>query len=77
MSLIYFRSKVLNIELEKCSVGLFNLPGILFKKEDMTPELFEEITAWSEENHCGNPLTEVLWSFRNEAKRDWFILRWG
>jgi hypothetical protein len=33
--------------------------------------------AWCKENHCGFCAGPRLWSFKNEAQRDWFILRWS
>jgi hypothetical protein len=33
--------------------------------------------AWAEENHCGFCAGPRLWSFKTEAQRDWFILRWS
>jgi len=62
--------------MEHVKVGMFNLPGLRFEKEQISPELNEEILAWAKENHCGMQMNEWLWSFKNEAQRDWFILRW-
>jgi hypothetical protein len=31
---------------------------------------------WVKENHCGFCAGPRLWSFKTEAQRDWFILRW-
>lgn len=70
-------NSIIEISMQKCTVGMFNLPGLIFDKEKITDELHKEMCNWSEENHCGTPMTEVLWSFRSEAKRDWFILRWS
>jgi len=63
-------------ELKQVKVGMFKLPGILFDK-DPSPEIIEEMTAWCKENHCGFCSGPKLWSFKNEAQRDWFILRWS
>lgn len=62
--------------MEHVKVGMFNLPGLRFEREQLTPELQAEMTAWAKENHCGYPMNEWLWSFKTEAQRDWFILRW-
>ena len=62
--------------MEHVKVGMFNLPGLKFEKEQIPPELDLEIKAWALENHCGMQMNEWLWSFKNEAQRDWFILRW-
>jgi len=63
------------IELKNVKVGMFNLPGLSFPK-DPTPEIVEEMIAWTKENHCGYCAGPSLWSFKSEAQRDWFILRW-
>jgi hypothetical protein len=63
------------IELKHVKVGMFNLPGLTFPK-DPAPEVLEEMMMWCEENHCGYCSGPRLWSFKNEAQRDWFILRW-
>lgn len=70
-------NKPLEMKMEKCTVGLFNLPGVVFDKAEMTDEMYEEISSWADENHCGTPMSKTLWSFRSEAKRDWFIIRWS
>jgi hypothetical protein len=63
--------------MENCEVGMFKLPGLRFEKGQLPPELVEEMTAWAKENHCGMIMHDWLWSFKNEAQRDWFILRWS
>jgi hypothetical protein len=55
---------------------MFNLPGLSFA-EDPAPQLVDEMMAWAKENHCGFCSNPRLWSFRSEAQRDWFVLRWG
>jgi hypothetical protein len=64
------------MKFERCEVGMFRLPGLTILKEGYDPELYQQQVAWAEENNCGTPMTENLWSFRNEKQRDWFILRW-
>lgn len=66
-----------NFNIETCEVGLFKLPGIRFEKEQLPKELLDEMKIWSEENHCGTMMNDWLWSFKNVALRDWFILRWN
>ena len=63
------------IELKQVKVGLFKLPGLAFPK-DPSPEIVEEMMSWAKENHCGFCAGPRLWSFKSEAQRDWFILRW-
>ena len=55
---------------------MFNLPGLTFPK-DPAPEIVEEMIAWAKENHCGYCSWPKLSSFKSEAQRDWFILRWS
>lgn len=62
--------------MNKVSVGLFELPGLSFEKS-LDPKKLEEMESWSKENHCGQRMTDKLWSFKNEQQRDWFILRWS
>jgi hypothetical protein len=64
------------MKFERCEVGMFRLPGLTIGKEGYDPELHEKQKEWAKENNCGTPMTEYLWSFRNEKQRDWFILRW-
>ena len=33
--------------------------------------------AWAKEEGVGMSMTENLWSFKKEAHREWFILRWS
>jgi hypothetical protein len=61
---------------EMCNVGLFNLPGIVYDKDALSLEEHAERVAWSTEFKCGKPMTDRLWSFKTEAHRDWFILKW-
>ena len=62
--------------MEHVKVGMFNLPGLRFNKGQIPAELHAEMVAWAEEHHCGMPMSEWLWSFKTEAQRDWWILRW-
>jgi hypothetical protein len=44
----------------------------------MTEEKIAELDAWLEsEQGTGKRMTDVLWSFRNEGQREWFILKWS
>ena len=66
------------MKMKQCEVGLFKLPGLILDKEEMTPEKIEELDAWlATEQAVGTRMTEVLWIFRTEAQREWFILRWS
>jgi len=64
------------MKFERCEVGMFRLPGLTINREGYDPELHKQQVEWARENNCGMPMTEYLWSFRNEKQRDWFILRW-
>lgn len=62
--------------MKNVEVGLFKLPGIVFEKGEVDDELLEEMKAWAKEEGVGMSMTESLWSFRKEAHREWFVLRW-
>jgi len=62
--------------MKKVQVGMFKLPGLSFDKGEITPELNEEMIAWAKAEGVGMNMTESLWSFKKEAHREWFILRW-
>jgi len=63
--------------MKHVKVGMFNLPGISFEKGELPTELNEEIIAWAKAEGVGMNMTESLWSFKKEAHREWFILRWS
>ena len=63
--------------MENCEVGPFRLPGLAFEKGQLPEELLEEIRAWAEAEGVGMSMTDRLWSFKKEAHREWFILRWS
>jgi hypothetical protein len=58
-------------------VGMFRLPGIVFSKGQISPELNEEMVVWANAEGVGMSMTENLWSFKKESHREWFILRWS
>jgi len=65
------------MKIKTCEVGLFKLPGVTLDKEEVTPEVVAEMEEWLEsEQGVGMKMTDYLWSFKTEAQRDWFILRW-
>lgn len=69
------------MKLKTCEVGLFRLPGIVLEHEEdevITDEQLNEIQAWSDSDQgTGKRMAAMLWSFKTEAQRDWFILRWS
>jgi hypothetical protein len=66
------------MKIETCQVGMFKLPGVVLDKEEMTEEKLQEIDEWRlTEQGTGTRMTNLLWSFKTEAQRDWFILRWS
>ena len=66
------------MKIETCQVGMFRLPGIVLDKEEMTEEKLQEMDDWRRtEQGTGTRMTDLLWSFKTEAQRDWFILRWS
>lgn len=63
--------------IKTCEVGLFRLPGIVFEKDSITPEKLKQMDEWAASPHgVGKRMTDVLWSFKTESQRDWFILKW-
>jgi hypothetical protein len=62
--------------MKNVEVGMFRLPGILFEPGELSEELNSEMVAWAQAEGVGMSMTEKLWSFRKEAHREWFILRW-
>lgn len=66
------------MKMERVEVGMFKLPGLVLDKVEMTPDKILELDAWLEtEQGTGKRMTDVLWSFRNEGQREWFILKWS
>ncbi len=63
--------------MENCEVGPFRLPGLSFNKGELPEELLTEMQAWAKAEGVGMSMTERLWSFKKEAHREWFILRWS
>jgi hypothetical protein len=63
--------------MKNVEVGMFRLPGIAFEKGELTPELELEMIAWAKAEGVGMNMTESLWSFKKEAHREWFVLRWS
>jgi hypothetical protein len=63
--------------MKHVEVGMFRLPGLVFAKGQVSPELNEEMIAWANAEGVGMSMTENLWSFKKEAHRDWFVLRWS
>ena len=62
--------------MKNVEVGMFRLPGILFEPGELSEELNAEMVEWANAEGVGMSMTEKLWSFREEAHREWFILRW-
>ena len=63
--------------MKNVEVGMFKLPGIVFEQGELNDELVTDMKAWAEAEGVGIQMTENLWSFRKEAQREWFILRWA
>lgn len=62
--------------MKNVEVGMFRLPGISFEPGELPEELNNEMIKWAKAEGVGMNMTETLWSFRKEAHREWFILRW-
>jgi hypothetical protein len=63
-------------KLETCDVGPFNLKGVKVDLNQYSEEQVREMIAWARENDAYVVEDKGLFSWRKEAKRDWFILRW-
>jgi hypothetical protein len=62
--------------MKQVEVGLWKLPGLAFKKGQISPELNKEMMEWARNEGVGMSMTENLWSFRKSSHREWFIMRW-
>jgi hypothetical protein len=66
------------MKMERVEVGMFKLPGVVLDKEEMTEDMIHKMDDWRlTEQGVGTRMTDLLWSFRNESQRDWFILKWS
>ena len=63
--------------MKNCEVGPFRLPGLVFDPEVLDEEILTEMRRWAEAEGVGMSMTDRLWSFKKEAHREWFILRWS
>lgn len=63
--------------MKNVEVGMFRLPGLVFEGDEISPELLTEMQQWANAEGVGMSMTEKLWSFKKEAHREWFILRWS
>lgn len=63
--------------MKNVEVGPFRLPGISFEANELPEELNKEMIEWAKGEGVGMSMTETLWSFKKEAHREWFILRWS
>lgn len=63
--------------MENCEVGPFRLPGIVFEKDELPDDLLLEMQEWANAEGVGMSMTDRLWSFKKEAHREWYILRWS
>ena len=63
--------------MKNVEVGPFRLPGIAFEKGELDEELNNQMIEWAKAEGVGMSMTENLWSFKKEAHREWFVLRWS
>ena len=63
-------------KLATCRVGMFNLPGVKVDLEQYSQEDVKEMLSWAKDNGAYIVEERGLFSWKSEAKRDWFILRW-
>lgn len=64
-------------KLEAVEVGPFRLKGVKVDLAQYTSEQVEEMMVWAKENDAYIVEDKGLFSWKSEAKRDWFILRWS
>jgi hypothetical protein len=64
-------------KLETCEVGPFRLKGVKVDVNQYTAEQVTEMIAWARDNDAYVVEDKGLFSWKSEAKRDWFILRWS
>lgn len=64
-------------KIETCEVGPFRLKGIKVDTSQYTDAQYKEMTAWVRENNGYVVEDKGIFSWKSEAKRDWFILRWS
>lgn len=64
-------------KLETCEVGMFRLPGVKVDVEQFSEQQLDEMRVWARENGAYSDPGNGLFSWKDTAKRDWFILRWG
>lgn len=64
-------------KLETCEVGPFRLKGVKVDTSQFTEAQYQEMIIWAKENSGYIVEEKGLFSWKSEAKRDWFILRWS
>jgi hypothetical protein len=64
-------------KLETCEVGPFRLKGVKVDVNQYTAEQVTEMITWARDNDAYVVEDKGLFSWKSEAKRDWFILRWS
>lgn len=64
-------------KLETCEVGPFRLKGVKVDTNQYTVEQVAEMISWARDNGAYIVEDKGLFSWKSEAKRDWFILRWS
>jgi hypothetical protein len=64
-------------KLQSVEVGPFRLKGVKIDTNQYTPEQYAEMITWAKENKAYVTEETGLFSWKDESKRDWFILRWS
>lgn len=70
------------MEVKMVELGLFRLPGIVIEEnedEKLSLETLTEMREWSKEHKCGQEINpnKMIWSFKNEKQRNFFLMRWA
>jgi hypothetical protein len=64
-------------KIETCEVGMFRLPGVKLDLEQFTEDQINEMRSWAKDNGAYTDPGNGLFSWKDPAKRDWFILKWS
>jgi len=64
-------------KIETVEVGPFRLKGVKVDVGQYTPEQFTEMVSWAKDNGAYVSEDKGLFSWKDTAKRDWFLLRWS
>jgi hypothetical protein len=64
-------------KIQTCEVGPFRLKGVKVDLNQYNEDQIKEMIDWAKENGAYVAEDKGLFSWKNESKRDWFLLRWS